>query len=342
MSDTITGAESHQPDDAALAAEEDRLWAEADAADAAASDARNPDAGAGDDDQDGDQNSSGSEDDGGQSPHATDSDADKAQPGQGADGQAGAGGQVTDPWAKAPAEYRKLYEEEVTELRRRLAGQDRKIGQLNARLLSPAPVKGKDDKAGTGTEAARLADDPDWKKVEEDFPEIARPFMRELERRDASVQTLQQQLGAMQAGERETVLLDNEQAVLDRHSDFVQVASSPVFREWADGLSPALKSILSQNAQRIVDPQGAIAIVDLFKAQHADSAGAGPGAAPANSQGTGSNLSGRRTRQLEAAASAPHGGGPRVSSQAPGEPQTFDEAWDLAEREDAAKKRRRA
>ena len=342
MSDTTTGTEQTLTGNAAYAAEESRIWEEIAANDAAGADAgRDPDAGTGNDTLTTETTEASDSGDGGQAPHAADGGALDAQPGNGADGQAAAKTQATDPWAKAPAEYRKLYDETVAEWRKRVAGQDRKIGQLNARLLATgAPAKaGSTGGAGTAAKPANLADDPDLKKLTEDFPEVAAPIRKVLEASQANVHAVQQQLSAMQAGEREGILSDNEAAVLDRHSDFVTVASSPEFKAWTDGLSPSLKAILAENARRIVDPMGAIAIVDLFKAQHAGTAGARPGAVTAQAGGGTGNLSGKRARQQESSVAGHHGGGPRVTTDPPGE-MTAEQAWEHYERQEAAQKRR--
>lgn len=351
MSDTITGTDQTQPDTGAQASEEARIWAELDAADAASGDDRNPGVGGDGDGFETPTNEQISDSgDGGRSPHATDGSASQAQPGKGADGQAGTATTATDPWANAPAEFRKLYEDEIAVWRGRVAGQDRKIGQLNARLLASPSGQSAPAKAGGGTAAGgagtggtkptALDDDPDLKKLTEDFPEIAAPIRKVLEASEANVRTVQQQLGAMQAGEREAILTANEDWIVGEHPDFVQVATSPQFKAWAQDLSPDLKAILDRNGKRIVDPQGADAMMKLFKMQHAASAGARPGAATTQQGGgTGPSISGKRTRQMESSSAGHHGGGPRVTTEPPGE-MTEQQAWEFYEREEERARRR--
>jgi len=338
MTYTITGSQPEPSDAAAVEAAESAAWDEMEATDAAAAgteEDRNLDEGADNNDQ---TNNDGSEAVTG-NPAESPGGALDAQPGANQPG--GQGPQTTpDPWANAPEGLRNEHDT----LKRRLSGQDRTIRQLNARLLASSGTPGPGAKPGTGGDASKpdpakgsLGDDPEWRRIEDEYPDIAKPLRAAVEASNANLETVSIKIAAMEAGEHEALLSYNEQALLETHPDFVSVVKSQEFADWSQGLSPSLQVILRENAKSVVDLVGATAIVDLFKAQ---TAGAAAGAAQAGSgQGTGSNLSGKRERQLEAAQAAHRGGGPRIVDGTPPDNMTEEEAWAFYERQDSHKRR---
>lgn len=318
--------------------DEEELWAEADAEDAAAntkedgSDAA-PDGAQSDDDEfdkaaatevsaDDDSSDKG---DGGDSPD--DQGRQKAKDGQSPDDQAG----TDDPWASAPKALRDQHDAELAELERL-----RKAEDGHRRHIKGLTKKVRDLEDGGGRDRSEIDSQSDegLKKVEEEYPELSALVaeVRDLRKGQARAEE-----------DRSEAYLDQQESLLNEaHSDWLSVTADKAFADWIEVQPGYVQKVIADNAKSIVNAKDAADVIGRFKAfrssqaqqQDAGEGNDGPGAE--GDQGTGNDdLSGRRARQRRSASSA-RSTGPGTAS---GIPKDGDEEaiWRQMDAEDQRK-----
>ncbi len=353
MSDTVTGAGQENPDDAAaIEAAESAAWDELEAAEASdtAGD-RNPDEGAGQagDNPDDDEDTSGQSDAGSKAAGGSDDGgAARAQPG--ADGAGTAkkpDDEKPDPWANAPEELRTLRNAEIEERDRRIKGLDQKLGRTIAALqtakaqqgaAAPAAKAGTagsrakpDGSSGTGSGAF---DSESFRRLAEDYPDLAGPIREVMEAQAAQIQSLTNQLGQMSAEDLNAAMEKNEEILAQDHPDFLDITATRQFHDWAKQQPLFVQEGLKRNHDSIVDPAEASKILSMFKAEAGIATGAAAGAARAgDGKGTGATTPGRRQRQQDAANTS-RSSGPRTVVGEPPADADEDQLWDYFEQLD--------
>jgi hypothetical protein len=342
MTDRST-AEFDPNDPAAVEQAEQAAWDQLEAADGA-DDAGDRDRDDGTGEADGNQQDTSATDSDGDRGPAADQQDDQGQASDGDGGGTGGSdqnGQQADPWADAPEHLRA----ERDDLLKRVRGQDAKIQRMS-RALSQANQQGRTSPRQTGQGGA-AGDKPagfssdNWKRLKDDFPEIAEGFQAEIAARDAEIAELRGTVGGLSQAEAERQVEANERSLAEDHADFAQVVGSADYAAWVQEQPEDIRAIIAKNGQFIVDPAGASRVLTLYKAdrqrQRTGETGAGPGAAPTDQgQGTGENRpgNGKRARQMESSAPGPRTGGPRVTDGPPGPNASEQEAWDYLERQE--------
>lgn len=333
MTDTSAADQIDLNDPAAVERAEQAAWDEltSDGASEVDSD-QNPDNGTGRQRDDANEDNSATDQDGDRGP-AAHSDDDQGQASDGDEGgQAGGSdqdGEGADPWATAPEPLRAEYET----LQKRLSGQDRTIKKLiqqrdQARRTSPRQA----DKGGTATDQRPKGFSTEqWKRLQDDFPEVADAFKAELSARDAELEQLRGTVGGLSEAEAQRQIDSNEAALRERHPDFLDVVATTEWADWLQAQPDYVRQAIERNGNAIVDPDEAADVIDRFKSsqQRAGGTGAGPGAAQAQTgRGTGTTFPGKRERQKESAATGHRSGGPRLMEGEPGPNADEDQLFD--------------
>lgn len=247
--------------------------------------------------------------------------------GEPAPGAKATGRAPADEWASAPPELRTRIDEILNERKR--IGQDyaaarRQIGQLRAEMQQlrsqvSAPPNGAapTDKAAP---AGSLLEDNDLKAVADEYPEIAKPFMKvigALEQRLAQFEPIGKQVvqervdAAMQA---------EENALRATHADYdTYIASNgKAFVDWLATQPRHIREAADRNGTVIQDAEEAADVISRFKAHMGVDGSRTANPAPNGGQ---QPLSGKRARQM-AASAAPRG---RTISASAGIPEDGDE-----------------
>lgn len=314
------------------------------------------------DDAQGDTGSAGEEDDAG-------------KPASEASEQAGSGDKPDQVDAKlleqAPPEVRAAYEAVQAELDRvrqsessqrgRVGAMQRQVNTLSQRINDLTKgggggSQGQQQKDGASGAEADASKDPtgflkgeEWQGFATDYPEIAGPISKLIGGMQSQLADAGKKLDAI-GDERLNAALDEQETRLnDAHSDWFDVISTsvngeavakPEFVAWLESQPRHIREAAARNSQRIVDAAEAADVIGRFK----EHIGLKPGsrqqdAGKGNDAGK-KQTTGRRTRQLEAAAST-RTGGPGAVSGIPeeGDPEAI---WDGFEAKEQAEQRRRA
>lgn len=244
-----------------------------------------------------------------------------------APGAKATGREPADEWASAPPELRTRIDEILNERKR--IGQDyaaarRQIGQLRAEMQQlrsqvSAPPNGAapTDKAAP---AGSLLDDDDLKAVADEYPEIAKPFMKvigHLERRLAEFEPIGKQVVQERV---DAAVLAEENALRATHADYDAFlkANGKAFLDWVETQPRHIREAVDRNREVIQDAEEAADVISRFKAHMGVDGSRTANPAPNGGQ---QPLSGKRTRQL-AASAAPQG---RTISASAGIPEDGDE-----------------
>lgn len=245
------------------------------------------------------------------------------------------GGQASgdDIWSTASELQRAAYQAAQQQLQRlehdsrsnrgRVSSLQREVDTLKAQLA--APKKGAAGSTGQDQDAS----DADIRRLQEEYPEVARPVL-------SQISTLQSQLSAALARldqrdsteaqrERDKALDQQEQALAQIHPDWMEVTANPAFSQWLNTQPRYVVEAIQRNGEAIQDAAEAGDIITRFKTHQgaAGTAAAAPTASGAMATGAPANLAARRQRQLESgAAVTSRGAGP-----AGGPPDDFEAAF---------------
>lgn len=183
------------------------------------------------------------------------------------------------------------------------------LGRLEAlqrKIAAAAQSKSDSDASNARDEIAGIKDD---------YPEIAAPLTKALEKIDGTLDRLTKaeraSLEADQAELKQIVEVQT-QTLIEKHPDYVDVlkANGPAFRAWVDDQPLRIRQAAARNANDIYDGQGAIEVVEGFK-KHL---GLIKAPEPAPQPQTPPKLDDRRKRQLDSSASPQRSGSrPTVS-----------------------------
>lgn len=231
-----------------------------------------------------------------------------------------------DIWAKAPPEAKAAYdaaiarskalEHDVSSNRGRVSALTRQLDEIR---------KGGGNQPAS---AVALKDDPDFKAFEKEYPEVAGPVAKLL---DKMVSPLAGQLAGISEERRSQYLAEQHNVVISQHGDYDSVTKSQDFYRWYEQAPPYIKAGVERNAQFIIDGSEVAHIVKMFKAE----TGFGQTQNPPN-PGTQKPAAqaDKRKMQLESSAAPAARGQAKVSQDVPDDPE---EAWKYYERMDQQK-----
>lgn len=175
-----------------------------------------------------------------------------------------------DPWASAPPELRKLYENERTSREKaegvvkahegRLRAFQTEITELRSKTSEAPPAEKPKTKEEIEAREERL------KKLREEFPEVAGPLLEEIEELRRQNQTLSKGVETVQSREVETELDAQEKLLAGRHGDWLEQARSEAFGKWVLEQPRYVREAIHRNGSAIVDGEEVADILDRFKA----------------------------------------------------------------------------
>lgn len=285
--------------------------------------------------------------------------AEKAKPGEAAPstekGQdagkaADKGAPADDIWATATPAQRAAFEAAQAQVksvehahksdRGRLSSLQRELNELRNRQPGDAGKPGK----GKGAEA--LLDDEEWKTFVKEYPEVAAPLAKLVSKLELTVADTKKVTDAIREDRRQADLDARVKALDAKAPDWRDVvADQDAYGAWLQSQPRHIQEAAARNADEIVDADEAADVIGRFKAYRSSQAGSN---APANGPEAGGNadtgktvsLSGKRQRQLDASSSARSGG----PGAARGLPDNADDetAWKYFDELDRQREARRA
>lgn len=232
--------------------------------------------------------------------------------------------ETADPWAQAPEELRTQYQQ-AQEMIAKLEQSDRSNrGRLSAlqRQINDLTSQ-RQQAAESGDKAAMQDSDDEFKTLMEDYPEIAKPIQKMLDKMQSEQTRLQKELGAIGSERRQQALEEQATLLAEEHPDWVDVGSDPGFMQWLNDQPRHIQEAAARNGNEIVDYREASDVVSRYK----QFKGIGEQTTPKNS------LADKRQRQLKTATSA-KARGPGAKSGIPeeGDPEQIWKQFDELER----------
>lgn len=245
--------------------------------------------------------------------------------------QGGGQGATDDIWSTASEQQRAAYQAAQQRLqslehdsrsnRGRVGALQREVDTLKKQLAAST-------KAAGSTGQDQDATDADIRRLQEEYPEVARPVLKELSslrtQLSEALTRLDQRDSTEAQAQRDQALDREEQALTQMHPDWMQVTGNPAFTKWLETQPRYVVEAIQRNGEAIQDAAEAGDIITRFKAhQGMGAATAAPSASGATATGAPANLAARRQRQLESgAAVTSRGAGP-----AGGPPDDFEAAF---------------
>lgn len=252
-------------------------------------------------------------------------DADEAQDRQGPDAAEPAGSESTDDiWANADPKLKAAFEEANARAAKaentirsnngRWSKAQRDADELRARLAAAQP------KATEGKEAKAepAADETELKRIEEEYPDIAKPLLATIAALNAKVEQLEQndgtrqeldaardQLAAQEAMARE------EQALAEDHPDWRDIVQGQGFADWVNTQPRMVLEALHRNGSGIVDGAECSKILADFKRETGSTEPTNP-------------LAQKRERQMEGARHVPAKAGAQPGQ---GQGGSYSDEW---------------
>lgn len=253
----------------------------------------------------------------------------------------GSSQQNNDLWANATPEQRAAFEATQAQLKKleqadrsnrgRLSALQLKINELTS-TGKAAPYKDAASDKGKGQGGAEDANgflaSEDWKGFKNEYPEVAGPLEKVIGQLQSHIAKQDKVLSAIGDDRRQSALDEQENLLLETHTDAFEVVQDPGFVQWLNTQPRHIREAAIRNAENIVDAEEAADVVGRFKDfRAANQQGGGNNAQQQNNGsqhangGDGNNqnqrsLSGKRQRQL-ASASTARSRGPGVASGIP-------------------------
>lgn len=298
---------------AAEAADEADVWAEIDAEEAGAATDAAPEAEGFDDEAE---------------------DEDSEQPQEADEAEGGEDSDPPDPWAEAPEPLRAArdqMQEKLDKLEHRIRSDEGRMAAFQRQIneLRSKPVEKADEPP---------APDETLKTLMEDYPEIAGPIAKLMERQGTELAEIKNRLGDVGSSvERVTAnrYVAQERALTEAHSDWREVLSGdnePVYLAWLARQPTEIREAADMNAANIEDAAAAAKVVGGFKQflANLDS--------PSGQPDSKNKASDRRARQLEGATMIKSGGSQTTVRGVPEEGNPED-LWAAIDRMEAHERR---
>lgn len=204
--------------------------------------------------------------------------AEEAQERQGPDAEQPAGSESADDiWANADPVLKAAFEAERAKAAKaentirsnngRWSKAQQELNALRARQQAPAQPQ-----ASGGKDSEPAPDDAELRRVEEEYSDIAKPFVKAIAELRSEVASLKQDAsrrGEFEAKQAELAeqesLAREEQALAEDHPDWNDVVKSQDFADWALAQPRMVHEALRRNANGIVDGAEASKIIADFK-----------------------------------------------------------------------------
>lgn len=234
-------------------------------------------------------------------------------------------------FAEATDEQRAAYlaaRQRIKSANGRVSQQAREMNNLRRQLEEVTAKAPPADPAGGG-EADPFEDD-EWKEVEDQYPDVAKPLRAVVGRIVSTLQEenrqLKSQVGSFATATSKANYDDNYSSVLAEHQDYDAAIKSTEFVEWYQTAPRMVHEAVERNGKHIVDPTEVSEVIRLFKA---DTGFGGQTTEPEPKPGSPSKLEARRKAQL-ASSRAPRTRSPgRTTTAIPDDEQG---AWDAFEK----------
>jgi hypothetical protein len=180
---------------------------------------------------------------------------------------------------------------------------------------------------GAGSEAS----DDEIKHLKEEYPEVAGPLLKRIDKLSETVEALSTTATARAESEVADALSGEFETLQSLHSDVHDIVKAPEYAEWLKGQAPSIQRIVQENSQAVVSAADTALVFDKFKADTGFGKAREPTAAEKEAER-------RRAEQLDAGRSATGGSQPGVRSDTK-QDGSYESEWD---RLDAADKRKAA
>lgn len=232
-----------------------------------------------------------------------------------------------DPWSSAPAELKTDYEQAIARTRALEHAQSSDRGRISAlqRQLDELKKGGAAAQPAAKAPANPLETDA-WKRLKEDYPDLADPIEALLVPIVADVtatkSTVAERAEAERLAQETARYTDNERLLSERikgtyQKDPFELVAQPAFRDWLTSQPAHIQKAAANNGERIEDVEEAADLLSRFIGATTPQT---PAATPNNPAPP---LAGRRRQQLESATA--------VSSRSPaavaGVPEDPEGAW---------------
>jgi hypothetical protein len=244
------------------------------------------------------------------------------------------GGQTPndDIWSSASEQQRAAYEAAQRQLqaldhdsrsqRGRVSALQREVDQFKKQL---AALHGA---AGSTGQGQTDASDADIRRLQEEYPEVARPVLKQISSLQQQLNEAQRRLDLRESTEaqreREQALDREEQALAQMHPDWDKVTARPEFTAWLAAQPRYVVEAIQRNGEAIVDAREAADVIGRFKQAIATAPATAAATAPAQPPAT---LSAKRQQQLQSAAGPAPRGAPKVTTGVPDDPEAAWRYW---------------
>lgn len=259
---------------------------------------------------------------------------------------------ANDIWAQAPPELKAAYDavqSRVTQLeqldstqRGRISKLMKDMKALNEMLegQSSAPATGSDapNKGASAPAPAKgkkslreeLLEDPELKKVREEFPEVAVPYEKLLGRLADRLEGIEGTVSTVKKNTEEDVLEREGRVLIEAHPDYPEAIASNAFQIWLYRAPKEMQEIAMANGDVVRNGKAVATLMENFKKDTnwtGSGAATAPAAAPAAATPQPSPTSTRRERAASAVVSEPPKAATPTVAQAPGAADPFEAAF---------------
>lgn len=206
-----------------------------------------------------------------------------------------------DVWATAPAELREEHERTLKALEKATDDHSRRsiegrIRSQQRRLEERRSAAAQQPDTSQEVDAAKLL-----KEMAAEFPEIAAPIVP-LAEKISKIEAVEKSRQEAADAQLDRDLEANDAAVEAKHPGWVEYLgkNGEEFLKWVDDQPAAMRRVFHNNRTEILDPEGAIRMLDAFKQAHEPTPEPAPVVTPPAPTPP---LSSRRAAQLAASAS---------------------------------------
>jgi hypothetical protein len=235
-----------------------------------------------------------------------------------------------DVWKDADPKLREAHERELREAQERASRAEnhaRSNGGRLAKAVKEREALQKQLATKAGAEGSEANDD-EIRQLQTDFPEVANPILKKIDRLTSELEVLTTSAAARAEVEVEAALGDEFKAVIDRHSDLADIVKAPEYADWVKDQPPAIQRIVHENSQAVVSSADVNKVFDDFKRD--------TGWGRKEQTEAEKSAAQRRQDQLEAGRSV-SGAQPGVRSSANTGDGNFGDEWDKLEAQDRRK-----
>jgi hypothetical protein len=236
-----------------------------------------------------------------------------------------------DVWKDADPKLREAHENALREAQERASraeNQARSNGGRLAKALNELGALQQQIATKAGAEGSEATDE-EIERLREEYPEVAGPLLKRLEKLTGTVDALTSSATARAEAEVGDALAGEFETLQGLHSDVGEIIKAPEYAEWLKGQAPSIQRIVQENSKAVVSAADTALVFDKFKAD----TGFGKAREPTEAE---KQAAERRQRQLDAGKTAT-GSQPGMRSDARTGDGSYTDSWDEFERKDKAK-----